>query len=267
LPSIRIHRRELDSLSPEAEAGQRQAEDLDTRGGTKAGLLFVRGKAGDDSISLDGNQANMLVRDLSGDPVLNFAGEAHNGKVAAIWIGRDKAEGGHKAGLVFVRDATGDDLVVIDGAKGDVILSNADCAEDFDVADLDDVEPRTVMVLDDDGRLRPSERAYDTRVVVVVAGGAGQQPAIVLDRRPGAQRERLPIALTGKVFCRVDATHAAVKAGDLFDDISDAWTRDEGGHHRAGIRSRPRQSTAAATPTAWASADPGLASVSPLKEG
>ena len=42
-------------------------------------------------------------------------------------------------------------MVTLDGTKGDLILHNADCAEDFDVADAERVEPGTVMVLDDEG--------------------------------------------------------------------------------------------------------------------
>jgi hypothetical protein len=37
---------------------------------------------------------------------------------------------------------------------GDIRLANADCAEDFAIADADFVEPGTVMVLGDEGALR-----------------------------------------------------------------------------------------------------------------
>lgn len=39
-------------------------------------------------------------------------------------------------------------------AGGDIVLSNADCAEDFDLAV--NVDPGTVMVLNDEGSLEPS---------------------------------------------------------------------------------------------------------------
>jgi hypothetical protein len=97
---------------------------------------------------------------------------------------------------------------------GDVRLTNADCAEDFDIADGSAVEPGTVMVLSEEGSLKPSDRAYDKRVAGVVSGAGGYKPAIVLDKQP-ASRNRLPIALLGKVFCKVDADAAAVDVGDL----------------------------------------------------
>lgn len=97
---------------------------------------------------------------------------------------------------------------------GDIRLANADCAEDFDVVSLDAVEPGTVMVLSEDGALKPSDHAYDKCVVGVVSGAGGYKPGIVLDKQP-AQGNRSPIALVGKVYCKVDAGSAPVEIGDL----------------------------------------------------
>jgi hypothetical protein len=65
---------------------------------------------------------------------------------------------------------------------GDIRLTNTDCAEDFDIANADLVEPGTVMVLGGDGALRPSESAYDKRVAGVVSGAGNYKPGIVLDK-------------------------------------------------------------------------------------
>ncbi len=91
---------------------------------------------------------------------------------------------------------------------------NADCAEEFDVADGLLIEPGTVMVLDCNGALAASQRAYDKRVAGVVSGGGDYKPGIVLDKRDtGVLRQ--PIALLGKVFCKVDAQFGAIAVGDL----------------------------------------------------
>jgi hypothetical protein len=97
---------------------------------------------------------------------------------------------------------------------GDIRLANADCAEDFDIVDADSVEPGTVMVLGDEGGLRPSQQPYDKRVAGVVSGAGAYKPGIVLDKQP-AQSDRKPIALLGKVYCKVDAGYAAIEVGDL----------------------------------------------------
>jgi hypothetical protein len=104
--------------------------------------------------------------------------------------------------------------VWLSGHNGDIILKNADCAEEFDVAEAD-VEPGTVLVLDADaGRLRTSDLAYDTTVAGVVSGAGTYRPGIVLDRH-GPAAGRLPVALVGKVFCKVDATATPVRPGSL----------------------------------------------------
>lgn len=97
---------------------------------------------------------------------------------------------------------------------GDLRLLNADCAEDFDIGLAEAVEPGTVMVIDDDGALVRSNGAYDKRVAGVVSGAGTYKPAIVLDKR-SSERVRQPIALLGKVYCKVDAQGGAIEVGDL----------------------------------------------------
>ena len=97
---------------------------------------------------------------------------------------------------------------------GDIIMQNADCAEDFTIAGAGNVEPGTVMVLDEGGTVRPSDQAFDTRVAGVVSGAGTYKPALVLDRRADGTH-RQPVALLGKVFCKVDATFGPIRLGDL----------------------------------------------------
>ena len=97
---------------------------------------------------------------------------------------------------------------------GDIRLANADCAEDFDVSGAVEVEPGTVMVLGHDGALSESQQAYDKRVVGVVSGAGDYKPGIVLDKQQTSSN-RQPIALMGKVFCKVDASYGPIEVGDL----------------------------------------------------
>lgn len=97
---------------------------------------------------------------------------------------------------------------------GDIRLKNADCAEDFDVVCIAQVEPGTVMVIDSEGALRPSDQAYDKRVAGVISGAGNYKPGIVLDKQESSPN-RMPIALMGKVYCKVDASYGAIEVGDL----------------------------------------------------
>jgi hypothetical protein len=102
---------------------------------------------------------------------------------------------------------------------GDIRLTNADCAEDFDVLDSVTAEPGTVMVLGDEGGLSASSKAYDKRVAGVVSGAGSYKPGIVLDKQI-SDRIRRPIALLGKVYCKVDAQYGPIEIGDLLTTSS-----------------------------------------------
>ena len=126
-------------------------------------------------------------------------------------------------GDVRVYNADGDLSIHLDGASGEVRTPGADCAEHFQVRDAATIEPGTVLVIDDTGALRQSSVAYDRRVAGVVSGAGGLRPGIVLDRQ--AERpDRMPVALVGKVFCKVDARLGAIAIGDLLT------TSDTPGH-------------------------------------
>jgi hypothetical protein len=99
---------------------------------------------------------------------------------------------------------------------GDVRLLGADCAEDFDISSTENIEPGTVMVLNNTGNLEQSDKVYDKKVAGVVSGAGNYKPALILDKKQNSQQKnRLPIALMGKVYCKVDATRSSIEIGDL----------------------------------------------------
>jgi hypothetical protein len=100
------------------------------------------------------------------------------------------------------------------GVGNDIILSNADCAEDFTVGAQVLASPGTVMVLGEEGALFPCGQAYDKRVAGVISGAGDYKPGIVLDKQDSLEN-RSPIALIGKVYCKADAGHGAIEIGDL----------------------------------------------------
>jgi hypothetical protein len=163
---------------------------------------------------------SLLLRGLSGEEHIVMEARPHDHSGSILWIG-----GNGRAGdiVVLPASATSRDAsqaaIQLNGSTGDIILQNADCAEEFAVEGTDDVEPGTVMIIDDSGSLRPSTEAYDRRVAGVVSGAGGARPAIVLDKRPG-QSARSPVALVGKVFCKVDAQHFPISVGDLLTTSS-----------------------------------------------
>jgi hypothetical protein len=98
---------------------------------------------------------------------------------------------------------------------GDMFLPGADCAEHFDMQSAVAIEPGSVVVIDDDGMLRQSGDAYDTKVAGVISGAGIYRPGIILDKQSSVMKTRQPVALVGKVFCKVDAQYSPIKVGDM----------------------------------------------------
>ncbi len=72
------------------------------------------------------------------------------------------------------------------------------------------------MVLGGGGRLRRCSEAYDRRVAGILSGAGTEEPGILLGSKvPTGKARRRPLALSGRVFCRVDANLGTVDAGDL----------------------------------------------------
>jgi hypothetical protein len=94
----------------------------------------------------------------------------------------------------------------------DIVLTGADCAEDFDLSHGVSAGPGSVMVIDTSGSLAPCAQAYDRRVAGVVSGAGSFRPAFTLDRREPSCVQRSAIALVGKVYCKAVAP---VAVGDL----------------------------------------------------
>jgi hypothetical protein len=117
--------------------------------------------------------------------------------------------GGGVAGL-FGGDVRVTHNLLVDG---DVQLTGADLAEQFGVVGQRAAEPGSVVVLVGDDRVRVSDEPYDHRVAGIVSGAGSYRPGIVLDRQPDANR--CALALSGKVWCKVDADCAPVEVGDM----------------------------------------------------
>jgi hypothetical protein len=100
------------------------------------------------------------------------------------------------------------------------IHGGADLSERFDVATSTDeaVEPGTVVTIDPDGsgRLTVSDEPYSTRVAGIIAGAGGIEPGMVMHQEGVAETEgQHPVALTGRVYAKADASNGPIRPGDL----------------------------------------------------
>lgn len=183
--------------------------------GTKeeAGAIFVQDSSGETATAIwagsvhlgrSGQEGSLWLRDETGQPNIRLQGGD-----AQIVLG-----GLGKAGAIELHNRRGDLSVRIDGESGDITFTGADCAEEFELADRDHTaDAGTVMIIGEDGRLEPSSLPYDTRVAGVISGAGDYRPGLVLGHKPGSGR--ISVGLAGRVYCKVDATEAPVKVGDL----------------------------------------------------
>jgi len=174
--------------------------------------LVVTDTNGRTSVSLDarfglldlggnGNEGDLRVMDSSGRFVFRFDANA-----AVLDIGAQGNEGD-----VRVYNTDGEVTIRLDGNAGDIQLRGADVAEDFGSAGGIDAGAVVVAVAADEVALATTP--CDRRVVGVVSGSGGWRPGVRLGARPG--RGRVPVAMMGRVACRVDAAYGPVAFGDL----------------------------------------------------
>jgi len=95
---------------------------------------------------------------------------------------------------------------------GDITLTGSDCAEEFEVSL--EIEPGSVVVMDESGRLAESTAPYDRKVAGVISGAGHFRPAVIMGSTE-TSKPRAPLALSGRVYCRVDASYGSIQAGDL----------------------------------------------------
>ena len=158
------------------------------------GFVIVKNSNGIETVSLYGATGAMALRNNDHVTIVLDGG---NG---ALTVG-----GAGINGEVVIKNSNDSETIKITGSNGDIQFLNADVAEEFEIQPdcLPDVSPGTVVVVDESGELRPCDEDYDGRVVGIVAGAGQYRPGIVLDRKGG--RNRLPVAMIGKVYCWVEA--------------------------------------------------------------
>lgn len=150
------------------------------------------------------------------------------------------AEEGNTGGQLILRDSAGRASIAIDaeyGAGGDgrittdvvEIRGGADLSEQFNVRGRDAgtrPEPGMVVSIDPEhpGELIVSDGAYDHTVAGVVSGAGGVQPGMLMGQAGSEADGALPVALTGRVYVKADASHGSIGVGDLLT------TSDTPGH-------------------------------------
>ncbi len=138
-------------------------------------------------------------------------GEATNGPEIQLY----DINSGRSMTLYGDYQGTGESRIVVNVVE---ITGGADLSEQFDVATgARAVEPGSVVSIDpaSPGDLRLSTEAYDRKVAGIISGADGVKPGLLMGQKGTEADGEYPVALTGRVYCKVDASFGAIAPGDL----------------------------------------------------
>jgi hypothetical protein len=152
-----------------------------------------------------------------------------NGNWGVVARGQNSATGG---GAIYLYDGAGAATVVIDSdlgtearvsvsgtVRGQVIeiTGGSDLSEKFDIQG-EALEPGMIVCIDpkNPGQLALAAAAHDKKVAGIVSGAGGVKPGMLMGQHGSVADGKHPVALTGRVYCWVDAdANGAIEPGDM----------------------------------------------------
>jgi hypothetical protein len=139
-------------------------------------------------------------------------------------------------GYLGILDAAGTQVITLDSdvsGSGRIITpvlqitGGSDLSEQFDIKDdHDELKAGMIVCIDPEkpGQLLTSTTAYDRTVAGIISGGGGVKTGMLMGQVGTKADGKHPVALTGRVYCLVDASNGPIKPGDLLT------TSDTPGH-------------------------------------
>ena len=109
------------------------------------------------------------------------------------------------------------------------ITGGSDLSEQFEINAsecIKEPEPGMIVCIDAErpGELKPSSRSHDRTVAGIISGAGGVHPGMLMGQRGSLADGEHPVALTGRVYCKMDAKYGPIEPGDLIT------TSDTPGH-------------------------------------
>jgi hypothetical protein len=175
----------------------------DSTGSTKIGLDASQGTGGG---------AQVVLSNSLGDATIVL--DADISDTSAIVLKRTNGTTGISLSTEF-GGVGGDSRIITDVLE---IRGGADLSEQFDVkASQGPVKPGMVVCIDPfhPGKLVVSRTACDRTVAGIVSGAGGVKPGMLMGQSGTVAHGKYPVALTGRAYCRADATGGSIQPGDL----------------------------------------------------
>ena len=102
------------------------------------------------------------------------------------------------------------------------ITGGSDFSEMFDVRGKEKIVPGMVVAIDpkNPGSLVPSAQVNDRRVAGIISGAGGVKTGMMMGQKDSIADGEYPVALSGRVYCLVDASKSAIQPGDMLTTSS-----------------------------------------------
>lgn len=217
------------------------------------GAISLRNQAGDSKFLLYGGPYAASMKMAQNSGVVSIEADAAHGTfggsrfvmrqdvmkvggnatVNTIQLDGGTNELGEGGGRIRLRNQNNQVTVEIDAADADgnglvrtqvlEITGGSDLSERFDI-NAGDLEPEPGMLVSIDpanpGELVLSTTAYDRTAAGVISGAGGVNPGMLMGQAGSIANGKHPVALTGRVYCHVDASFGEIEPGDLITTSS-----------------------------------------------
>jgi hypothetical protein len=205
---------------------------IDGQNSSGGGEIAVRKSDGADTVVLDGAGAQISTYGSDGLEQIRLWGLGYG----EILLKDSSAENrtavrlsanGTGGGLLQLTKGDGSTTITLDAdvsGEGRIttqvlqITGGSDLSEQFDITAMhNELKAGMIVSIDPDqaGQLVTSSRAYDKTVAGIVSGAGGVKTGMLMGQRGTAADGKHPVALTGRVYCWVDADQGAIRPGDL----------------------------------------------------
>jgi hypothetical protein len=183
-------------------------------GGPGSGSLFAYDTSGTETIQMlaaatSTTGAELRLRNGSGNTTIEMDGDWTPANCGTLRL--FKSDGTDTIRLQA--DFNGEGRIITQVLE---ITGGSDLSENFDIQSPNAV-PGMIVSIDPahPGELAVSTRAYDRTVAGVVSGAGGVKPGMLMGQHGSKADGKRPVALTGRVYCFVDADAGAIEPGDL----------------------------------------------------
>ena len=182
--------------------------------GNGDGQIGLKKASGTETITMQAGEgsggAQILMRNAAGAQTVQLDSDAGGAGFLALYTTNGSAP------IVLDADVNGDGRITTQVLQ---ITGGSDLSENFDInVDKDTLLPGMIVSIDSKnvGELVLCQQAFDKKVAGIVSGAGGVKTGMLMGQAGTKADGKHPVALTGRVYCWVDAdAGGSVEAGDL----------------------------------------------------